>query len=359
MLTYAVRHEELRILRPAVKAFSEADLLLTERLAVGCGGVVPVRGTIADMTVQDDQSRAPFRLPEDLESLLDPAHVVGIADPQDVPAVTEETSGHVFRERQARVAFDGDVVVVVDPAEVVQAQVAGQGGSLGRDSLHQATVAADDINAVVEDVESWSIIALGEPLLRDRHADARGHPLAQRAGGRLDPRHPVVFGVPRRPAVELAEAADVVKGDCRLAKPFVIRVHCPGPGQVKDGPKEHGGMPIGEHEAVAVGPDRILRVEAQHVVPKCIDQGRQRHRGAGVSGVGLLHGIYGQGTDGVGRQLIQLLVGHDFPFFCWGAVCPASIGFCHPHGSDANNEARALSSMPSGRQTHRIPKKTV
>jgi hypothetical protein len=53
VLAYAVGHEKLRLLGPAVRAFAEADLLLTERLAVGFGGVVLVRGTIADMTVQE------------------------------------------------------------------------------------------------------------------------------------------------------------------------------------------------------------------------------------------------------------------------------------------------------------------
>ena len=277
---------------------------------MGGGGVVPVRGAVADVAVQDEKGGAALRLPEDLQGVLDAAHVVGVADPQDVPAVAEEAGGHVFREGDARGALDGDVVVVVDPAEVVQAQVARQGGGLGRDPLHQAAVAAHGIDVVVEDVEARPVVVLREPLLRDRHAHARRDPLSQRPGGRLDARYPVVLRVPRRLAVEMAEAADVVEGDRWPPQPFVVRVHRLGPGEVEHGPKQHGGVPVGEHEAVAVGPDWVLGIEAQDAIPDRINQRRQRHRRAGVSGVGLLHRVDRQRADGVDRQLIQLLVGH-------------------------------------------------
>ena len=47
-------------------------------------------------------------------------------DVLDVPAVGLEAGADVFGEGQRRVAFDGDVVVVVDPAEVRQLEVPGQ-----------------------------------------------------------------------------------------------------------------------------------------------------------------------------------------------------------------------------------------
>ena len=62
----------------------------------------------------------PLVLLKDLQGVLDPVDVVGIADPQDIPAVTQEPGGDVLGEGDARAAFDRDVVVVVDPAEVVQ-----------------------------------------------------------------------------------------------------------------------------------------------------------------------------------------------------------------------------------------------
>ena len=204
----------------------------------------------------------PLVSPEDLQSVLDAIDVVGVADAQDVPAVTQEPGGDVLREGDARVAFDGDVVVVVDPAEVVQAQVAGQRRRLRRDALHQAAVAANGIDVVVEDVEARPVVAVGEPLLGDGHAHARGDPLPERTGGGLDARNPVVLGVARGLAVELAETADVVERNRRLPQPLVVGVHRLCAGEMEHGPEQHRGVAVGEHEAIAVGPDRVLRIEA-------------------------------------------------------------------------------------------------
>jgi len=44
--------------------------------------------------------------------------IVGVADAGDVPAVPQEARGHVLAERQGGVTFDGDAVVIIDPAQV-------------------------------------------------------------------------------------------------------------------------------------------------------------------------------------------------------------------------------------------------
>src|SRR6185369_3283860 len=61
----------------------------------------------------------------------------------------------------------------------------------------------------------------------------------------------------------------------------------------------------GEHEAVAVRPDGILRIEAQEALPKAVDGRRHPHGRAGVTGVGLLNGVDGQGSNRVYAQLIE------------------------------------------------------
>ena len=55
VLAHAVGHQELRVLRPAVGALGQPDLLLAERLAVRGGGVLLVRRAVADVAVEDDQ----------------------------------------------------------------------------------------------------------------------------------------------------------------------------------------------------------------------------------------------------------------------------------------------------------------
>ncbi len=126
MLVHAVGDEELGVLGPSVKTLGETDLIVAQRLAMGLGRVVLVRRAVADVAVDDDERGTPFRALEDLEGARDTIHVVGVVHALHVPAVTHEPPGHVLRERQACAALDGDAVVVVDPAQVVETQVAGQ-----------------------------------------------------------------------------------------------------------------------------------------------------------------------------------------------------------------------------------------
>ena len=82
---HPVGHEELGILRPAIGALGEPDLVLAQRFAVGRGGVDLVRRAVADVAVEDDQGRPALGLAEDRERILDPLEVIGVADPQHVP----------------------------------------------------------------------------------------------------------------------------------------------------------------------------------------------------------------------------------------------------------------------------------
>ena len=65
-----------------------------------------------------------------------------------------------------------------------------------------------------------------------------------------------------------------------------------------------------QHEAVAVGPDGVLRVEAQEALPQGISHGSHGHGRARVAGVGLLHCVHRQGADGGDG----LELGGVFPF---------------------------------------------
>ena len=125
VLVDTIGHQELRVLGPSVKALDEADFFLAKRLAVGRGSVVLVRGTVADVAVEHDEGGAAFFLSEDLEGVLDTLKIVGIAHSQNVPSVCQKARRNVLSEGDAGGSLDRDVVVVVDPAEVVQAQVAG------------------------------------------------------------------------------------------------------------------------------------------------------------------------------------------------------------------------------------------
>ena len=64
-------------------------------------------------------------------------------------------------------------------------------------------------------------------------------------------------------------------------------------------------MAAGEHEAIAAGPERIVRIVAQHVVPQRVGHRRQGHRRARMARVGRLDGVHRQGADRVDRKLLD------------------------------------------------------
>ena len=278
-----------------------------------CRGSVVLVGerAVADVAVENDEGWAALGLVEDVDRALDALDVVGIADPQDIPAVAEEAGRDILGERDVGLAVDRDAIVVVDPAQVIERQMAGERSGLRGDALHHVAVAAHRIDVVAEDLEAVPIVArLAEPRLGDGHADAVGDALAERPAGGLDAGHPVIFGMARRLAAELAEVADIVERHRRLAEPLVVGIDGARAGEMEQRPQQHGRMAVREHEAIAVWPDRILRIEAHDPVPQGVDQRRQRHRRAGMAGVRLLHGIDRQGANAIDRKLVELGVGH-------------------------------------------------
>src|SRR5215470_11067988 len=93
---------------------------------MGGSSVLLVWRTVADVAVQHNECRTALRPPEDIERVFNAFEVICIADAQDVPSIPKESRLHVLSERQARAAFDRNVIVIVDPAEIVEAQVSGQ-----------------------------------------------------------------------------------------------------------------------------------------------------------------------------------------------------------------------------------------
>src|SRR5262245_2862993 len=123
MFTHTVRNKEFRVFRPSIAAFRKAYFVFAQRLAVRCCSILQMRSAITNVTIEDDESGPAFRLREDCQCVLYEINVVGIADSQNIPTVAEESRSDVFGKSDARVPLDTDVIVVVDPAEIVQLQV--------------------------------------------------------------------------------------------------------------------------------------------------------------------------------------------------------------------------------------------
>src|SRR6266568_7355639 len=113
----------------------------------------------------------------------------------------------------------------------------------------------------------------------------------------------MILGVPRGFAVELAEVTDILEGHRRVTESFILGVDRLGAGEMEHGPEQHRGVAVREHKPIAVGPDRVLRIEAQDAMPERVHQRRECHRRAGVPGLRLLDRIYREGTNSVDRYL--------------------------------------------------------
>src|SRR5262249_50168576 len=100
--------------------------------------------------VHNDQRRPVGRVEKGAEGPVQHLQVIGVADTRDVPAVANEAGGHVVAERQFGVPLDGDAVVVIDPAEVGELQVAGEGGGFGRDAFHDTAIATQGVHIEVD-----------------------------------------------------------------------------------------------------------------------------------------------------------------------------------------------------------------
>ena len=87
-----------------------------------------------------------------LEGAGEQGEVVGVADPGDVPAVAHEAGGDVVGVGEVGFAVDRDVVVVVDPAEVVELRwPASEAASLETPSIRQPSP-AERVDVEVEEV---------------------------------------------------------------------------------------------------------------------------------------------------------------------------------------------------------------
>ncbi len=235
MFAHAVGHEEFCVFGPAVEFFREAHFFFAQRLAVSGTGVVLVGRSVAYVAVNDDQSRTVFGVTEDLEGAVEHFEIIGIGNAGDIPAIADEAGGDVFAERPIGGAVEGDVVVVVHPAQVGKLQMPRQRSSFAADALHQVAVAAHGVDVVVEDFEIRAIEVGGKPVGGDSHADAISDALAQRPGRRFHAGSEVRFGMTWRAAAKLAEALQFFHGNSELVGHVAVMIQLANFSQVEHG----------------------------------------------------------------------------------------------------------------------------
>src|SRR5580704_10314729 len=98
-------------------------------------GIVFMRRPIADVALDNDESRHVVRACEYLNRLSDPLAVVGITDALDIPAIGQKARGDVVTEGEIRMPFDRHAIAVVYPAEIPEHQMARERRGFARDAL--------------------------------------------------------------------------------------------------------------------------------------------------------------------------------------------------------------------------------
>ena len=166
-------------------------------------------------------------------------------------------------------------------------------GRLVRDALHQAAIAGDEPGVVVDDGMSRLVERCRERAFGKGEADGVGHALAERAGRCLHAWRMSDLGMPRCPAVPLAELPDLVERE-------VV------PRQEQGTVEQHGGVTGRQDKAVAVLPLRIGGGVAQMPRKEHVCERGKRHRRAGVTRFRGLDRIHGECTDGIDGDLVEI-----------------------------------------------------
>ncbi len=273
-----------RAVGPAHRLAGVADLVVEQGVAVAVGVAFLGARALGDQGLAGDQGRAvllgrPTQGGGDL-------NVVVAVDGLDGPAGGLETQQLVAGLGDRGFTVDGGVVVVEQHGQLVELQAAGDADRLVADALHQAAVAGDHPGAVVDDILAE---ARGQVGLGHGHADRHRQALAQRAGGAFDAGGVVHLGVAGGQRAPLTEVLDL------------RHRHGLEAGQVQQGIEQHRAVAGRQHEAVAVGPVGLGRVELQELAPQHRRHIGHAHRHALVSGLGLVDRIHRKDADRVGH----------------------------------------------------------
>ena len=281
-----LRHDEGRV-GPAELFAGAGDFFRSQRLAMRLGGSGAGRGAEADGGAAGDQPGLVALRPRLGDGGGDLVGIMAV-DPRHVPAGRREAGDLVGRGRKIGRAVDGNMIVVPQHDQLAELEMAGHVDGFVRNAFHQAAVASDHIGIMIDQIVPKARVgqALGQ-----RHAHGGGDALAERAGRRLDAQGMAIFRMAGGPGAELAEILQLLDRHVGIADEIMQRI------------LQHRAMAGGQHEAVAVGPGRIGRID--------IDKFREQHGGdighahghAGMAGLGFLHRVHRQGADGVGQIL--------------------------------------------------------
>ncbi|GBD29531.1 hypothetical protein HRbin32_00621 [bacterium HR32] len=262
-------HERLRV-RPAQVLFGTPDLVLAQRRSVRLEPALLARTAEGDAGADDHEGRPPALFPGLPDGGVHGLQVVAVRHLLHVPAQGLEPAPDVLGEREGGTPREAGAVRVVQADELAQAQVPGQGRRLVGHALHEVAVGGHHVRPVVHDLVPGSVEGGRQVALRHGHAHRVREPLPQWPRGALHPGGEAKLRVAGGPAAPLSELLEVVQRE-------IV------PAQVQQRVQQHGRVARGQHEPVAVGPQRVTRVVAQEAGPQDVRGRCEAHGSARVS----------------------------------------------------------------------------
>ena len=177
--------------------------------------------------------------------------------------------------------------------------MSGERTGLGGDALHEVSITGDRIGEVIDHAVAAPVVSGCQMGLRYGHAHGAADPLPQGTRRHLDAGRAAIFRMSGRPAPPLAKGLNVLEAE------IVAR-------QEKHRVQEHGPMPGREHHPVPVRPLRVRRVVPEVARPERVGDRGRPHGKAGMPGLGALHGVNGEKTDGIDALLLGIhWIGHE------------------------------------------------
>ncbi len=211
LLRYLVGDEECRLKGPAEVLLGRTYFLFTQRRAVRVKGTLFMWRPITDNSAHTDERGAGDFVLGGMQRCVNGREVIAIFDLLHVPPIRLKTSPHIFGKGKLGRTGQRNTVVVEQADQFAEPEVSGQGTRLGCNSLHEITVAGDDIGIVIDDGMAGPIESSRKVGLGQRHAHRVADALAEGAGRNLDPGHKVTLRVSCRLTPPLAKRLQIGK----------------------------------------------------------------------------------------------------------------------------------------------------
>ena len=168
--------------------------------------------------------------------------------------------------------------------------MAGQRDRFLAEALHEAAVSDDHVSIVIDEIVAEPRI---HQTLGERHADGVGNALTERSGSRLHTGRVAVLGMPRRLRSPLPECFEFIQRHA-----FVAR-------QVQERIQQHRAVTGRQHEAIAIRPCRVRRIEFEESRKQHGSDVGHAHGHARMTGLRLLDRIDRQKADRVGHFRVR------------------------------------------------------